>query len=134
MLFLIVGHTHDKIDRLFSRLKVALRGHDFDTVEKVMTILKNGMPRFRFDSSHLSRVWDWTSLNDLDLSPFVGLARVHALNLFRYNGGIYVKWKHHPAGRGHAVWLLELPVGGVGDRVQAVQYLDPMGGRQPPGF
>ena len=53
------------------------------------------MPTFRFDSSHLSRVWDWKSLKNLELSPFKGLPRVHALNFFRSRGGIYVKWKHY---------------------------------------
>ena len=30
---LIVGHTHDEIDRIFSRVKVALAGRDYYTVE-----------------------------------------------------------------------------------------------------
>ena len=86
MLFLIVGHTHDKIDRLFSRLKVAITGHDFDTVEKLLAILRKRMPGFDFDSSHLSRVWNWSSLKGLDLPAFKGLPRVHALNFFRSRG------------------------------------------------
>ena len=61
MFFLIVGHTHDKIDRLFSRLRIAITGHDFDTVEKLLEILRKRMQWFRFESSlilncHLSRV------------------------------------------------------------------------------
>ena len=95
MLFLIVGHTHDKIDRLFSRLRAAITGHDFDTVEKLVAILQQRMPGFDFDSSHLSRVWNWSSLKGLDLPAFKGLPRVHALNFFRSRGGIYVKWKQY---------------------------------------
>ena len=72
MLCLIVGHTHDKIDRLRSMLKIALRGHDFNTVDDVMKILTKGLPRFSFDWSHLSRVWDWSSMKTLDLPPFCG--------------------------------------------------------------
>ena len=86
MFFLIVGHTHDKIDRLFSRLRIAITGHDFDTVEKLLEILRKRMQGFRFDTSHLSRVWDWKSLKNLELSPFKGLPRVHALNFFRSRG------------------------------------------------
>ena len=110
MLFLIVGHTHDKIDRLFSRLKIALRGHDFDTVETVMKILTDGLPGFSFDWAHLSRVWDWTSLNRLDLPPFVGMSRAHALNFYRSNGGIYVKWKHYLTSEEWSRLVLIVPV------------------------
>ena len=31
--FLMVGHTHNKLDRLFFRISVALRGKDYFTVE-----------------------------------------------------------------------------------------------------
>ena len=61
MLFLIVGHTHDKIDRFFSRLRVALRGHDYFTLMEMFEILRNGLESFDFIHSHLSRIWNWSS-------------------------------------------------------------------------
>lgn len=42
---LLVGHTHDEIDRLFSRIKVALAGHDYFTViemlEKLLLVFQD---------------------------------------------------------------------------------------------
>ena len=92
--FLIVGHTHDKIDRFFSRLRVALRGHDYFTVCQMMDILRNGLPTFDFTHSHLSRLWNWKALERFDIPPLVGMARTHAICFFRSNG-IWVKWKQY---------------------------------------
>ena len=94
MLFLIVGHTHDKIDRFFSRLRVALRGHDYFTLMEMFEILRNRLVAFDFTHSHLSRIWNWKALKRFDLPPLVGMARVHAICIFRHNG-IWVKWKQY---------------------------------------
>jgi hypothetical protein len=56
--FLPVGHTHDKIDRFFSRVKVALSGRDYWTVDQIIQHLTDGLPSFNFSWSHLARVWN----------------------------------------------------------------------------
>ena len=94
MLFLIVGHTHDKIDRFFSRHRVALRGHDYFTRIEMFEILRNRLPVLDLTHCHLSRIWNCKALQRFDLPPLVGMARVHAICIFRYNG-IWVKWKQY---------------------------------------
>ena len=37
---LIVGHTHDELDRFFSRLKAALAGRSFYTVPQMLKIIQ----------------------------------------------------------------------------------------------
>ena len=92
--FLLVGHTHDAIDRFFSRVKVALAGHDYYTMQQMIALLTQGLPGFRFSCSHLVRVWNWKGLGRFDIPPMKGMARCHAISLFRQNG-IYVKWKQY---------------------------------------
>ena len=46
-LMLLVGHTHDDLDRFFSRLKVALAGRDFFTIPSMMRIIEEPFRRFQ---------------------------------------------------------------------------------------
>ena len=93
--FLIVGHTHNKVDRMFSRLKVALSGHDFFTPEQLMQTVIAGMPGWDISHSHLTRVWAWKDLKELQITPFVGFRLVHCMHIFRKPTGIWVKWKQY---------------------------------------
>jgi hypothetical protein len=65
---LLVGHTHDDIDRLFSRIKVALAGHDYFTVIEMLNLMVNGLPGFELHTSHLSRIWAWKDMETLGSS------------------------------------------------------------------
>ena len=69
---LLVGHTHDEIDRLFSRIKVALAGHDYFTVTEMLDKIIAGLPGFELYTGHLSHVWAWKDLEALgSLLPLV---------------------------------------------------------------
>ena len=46
LVFLLVGHTHDHIDRFFSRLRVAIAGRDYYTVAELMKLIVDGLPGF----------------------------------------------------------------------------------------
>ena len=94
MTYLLVGHTHDKIDRFFSRVKAAVAGRDYYTMYELFKILGEGLPGFNFTWSHLHTVWNWKALASFDIPPLKGLARVHAVNFYR-NNGIWVKWKQY---------------------------------------
>ena len=94
MTYLLVGHTHDKIDRFFSRVKAAVAGRDYYTMYELFELLGNGLPAFNFTWSHLHTVWNWKALASFDIPPLKGLARVHAVNFYR-NNGIWVKWKQY---------------------------------------
>ena len=39
--FLLVGHTHENIDQMFSRFSIALRQHDAFTLEQLMEVAHN---------------------------------------------------------------------------------------------
>ena len=59
MIFLLVGHTHDEIDRFFSRLRVAIAGRNYYTVDGLMKLILDGLPGFNVRHSHLHTVWGW---------------------------------------------------------------------------
>ena len=91
---LLVGHTHDEIDRFFSRVKVALAGKDYFTVTQMLAMVIKGLPGFDINASHLSRVWAWKDFTTAKLPEMRQLQRIHGLNFFRSNG-IWVKWKQY---------------------------------------
>ena len=62
MMYLLVGHTHDDIDRFFSRLRVAIAGRDYYTVSQLMKIITDGLPGFNLRHSHLHTVWKWMDM------------------------------------------------------------------------
>jgi len=93
--FLIVGHTHNKVDRMFSRFKVAVSGHDFFTPEEMIKTVMAGMPGWDISHSHLTRVWAWKGLDTLKITPFVGFRLVHCMNIVRKPTGIWVRWKQY---------------------------------------
>jgi len=96
MVFLLVGHTHDDIDRFFSRLRVAIAGRDYYTVAGLMKLIVDGLPGFNVRHSHLHTVWGWKDMeDDLDLPVIIGLRRVHTVNFFTHQGAVFVKWKHY---------------------------------------
>ena len=96
LVFLLVGHTHDAIDRFFIRLRVAIAGRDYRTVAALMKLIVDGLPGFNVRHSHLHTVWGWKDMkNQLKLPTMIGLRRVHAMDFFTYQGAVYVKWKHY---------------------------------------
>ena len=50
---LLVGHTHDAIDRFFSRLRVAIVGRDYHRVAALMKLIVDGLPGFRVRHSRV---------------------------------------------------------------------------------
>ena len=91
---LIVGHTHGKVDRFFSRIRTALNGHDYFTMTQMIEVLVKALKGFHVHFSHLNCVWNWRDeLGDLGLPQFKGIRRVHCINVFRADHGIWVKWK-----------------------------------------
>lgn len=91
--FLLVGHTHDSLDRFFSRFAVALAGHNYYTLPEMFEVARAGMPSFGFGVGHMTHQWGFKSLKPL-MPEFRNLRTVHAINIFR-RGGIWVKWKQY---------------------------------------
>ena len=97
VLFLLVGHTHNKLDRMFSRIAVALRGHDYFTVVGMLRRICGSLNYCNLDTGHLGQVWAWKGLIE---EPMPGHARqmhnldpVHAFRLTRQADGVYMQWK-----------------------------------------
>ena len=92
--FLIVGHTHNSLDRFFSRLSVSLRGHNYDTVDEMWDIIKTALRSFDIDTMHTKQTWAFKELGE-SLPAIRRLHYVHAVNVFRTRQGIFIKWKQY---------------------------------------
>ena len=107
---LLVGHTHDNLDRFFSRLRVAMAGHDVYTLQDLEKIIEENLRGFDVRMSHLTTVWKWHDLEDFGIPPCQGLRNIHTMNVFYHNGhGIYVKWKQYMTSEEWSAPVLLLP-------------------------
>ena len=61
-LFLLVGHTHNKLDRFFSRIRVTLQGRTYYTMDDMIRCMKEAIAGFTFDFQHLTDAWDFQSM------------------------------------------------------------------------
>ena len=97
--FLIVGHTHNALDRFFSRLVVALRGCNYDTIDDMWEIITNALNAFDIQVCHTKQTWAFKELSDKNnaahLPSIAKLHFVHAVNIFRMPQGIFMKWKQY---------------------------------------
>ena len=90
--FLLVGHTHNKLDRFVSRIAVALAGRDYFTVVGMLSRIEASLA-CEVKSSHLSQVWGWKQLLEIQcVARMRNLDPVHAFRFYR-SGGIYMQWK-----------------------------------------
>ena len=93
VLFLLVGHTHNKLDRFFSRIAVALAGRDYITVTGMLRQMREHLTYCDVKSDHLSQVWGWKGLLEHQCTASMrNLDPVHAFRFSR-SDGIYVQWK-----------------------------------------
>ena len=97
--FLIVGHTHNALDRFFSRLVVSLRGCNYDTIDDMWEIITNALNAFDIQVCHTKQTWAFKELSDksnaVHLPSISKLHFVHAMNIFRMPQGIFMKWKQY---------------------------------------
>ena len=91
--FLLVGHTHDALDRFFSRLVAAIAGRDFFTVDQLFATAQQNLNYCNLKARHLAQTWGWKGLQSLPVVKAVsGLGPVHAIKFYR-SSGIWVQWK-----------------------------------------
>ena len=99
MVTLIVGHTHNALDRFFSRLSVALRGCDYDTLDEMWDIITRAIQTHHIQALHTAQTWAFKELGDkhanIHIPAITHLHFVHALNVFRMEQGIFIKWKQY---------------------------------------
>ena len=96
VVFLMVGHTHNKLDRMFSRISVALRGRDYFTVVAMLRKIREILRYCTLHAGHLAQVWRWKAIIE---NPMPGGTRgmhnldpAHAFKFTRDNG-ICMQWK-----------------------------------------
>ena len=96
VVFLLVGHTHNKLDRLFSRISVALRGQDYFTVVGMLRKMRERLHYCQLHAGHLAQEWQWKALVE---DPLPGGTRhkhnldcAHAFKL-TLDHGICMQWK-----------------------------------------
>ena len=96
VVFLMVGHTHNKLDRLFSRISVALRGRDHFTVEGLLRQVRETLTYTELHSGHVCQVWDWKGLAEGDMPGrkyrMKSLYSAHAFK-FSWDHGVSMQWK-----------------------------------------
>ncbi len=63
VVLLLVGHTHNQLDRMFSRISMGLHGKDYFTVEGMLQRAHESM-QSELRSGHLSQVWKWQGLTE----------------------------------------------------------------------
>ena len=96
VVFLLVGHTHNKLDRMFSRISMGLRGKDYFTVEGMLQRARESM-QSELRSGHLSQVWKWKGLTEGDMPGATRRMRnldpAHAFQYSRDKDGVWMQWK-----------------------------------------
>ena len=93
--FLLVGHTHDALDRFFSRLSVALIGKDYYTLEQMWSHITNAVKSHDISISHVTDAWAFKELQDGNgISEIKGVRHPHVFSIFR-RGGVYIQWKQY---------------------------------------
>ena len=83
---LIVGHTHDALDRFYSRLKAAIRGRDFDTLDELADLIRQAMPAVDISWFHLDRQWQWEEVRAASNLQMHSLRNAHHMEFFRVTG------------------------------------------------
>ena len=112
VIFLVVGHTHNKLDRFVSRIAVALAGRDYFTVVGMLNQICASLA-CDVKSGHLSQVWAWKELSEHKcVAKMRNLDPVHAFRFFR-SGGIYMQWKQWCTDEQWSKSVLLIPEGDV---------------------
>ena len=62
--FLIVGHTHNSLDRFFSRLAVSLKGNNYDTLDEMWSIITKALSAFHIQILHTKQTWAFKELGN----------------------------------------------------------------------
>lgn len=94
VIFLLVGHTHNQLDRFFSRLGAAIAGQDYFTVPGLLALARERLRHCSVQSGHLAQVWEWKALmNQSAVHAMHNLDPAHAFRFSRSTAGIHMQWK-----------------------------------------
>jgi hypothetical protein len=91
--YLMVGHTHDALDRFFSRLCASLKGRNYYTIQQMFDIVHASMTKHEVAWSHLPFTWDWVEIRKHVGVEAKRLRNSHDYEVFRTHEGIFIRWK-----------------------------------------
>jgi hypothetical protein len=89
----MVGHTHDNLDRFFSRVGIALRGHSYVSKSDMQDLISEGLSSYTISWAHASQSFDFENIRHSIGINMKRMRNIHDLELFRDAAGIYVRWK-----------------------------------------
>jgi hypothetical protein len=90
----MVGHTHDNLDRFFSRVAMALRGRSYISQSEMQDIVSRTLSSYRIAWSHSNNSYNFESTIRQQLGLHVKrLRNLHDVEIFRTDGGIFMRWK-----------------------------------------
>ena len=91
----LVGHTHNALDRFFSRLGVSLAVQSYYTLDQLWDVVQSALRSSDVKVGHVTHNWDFKEVAQLEGMPaFHCLRNAQALQLYR-RGGVYFQWKQY---------------------------------------
>ena len=83
--FLLVGHTHENIDQLFSRFYIALRQRDCLTLDDLMKVATDSLQQ-QPEVVKVQASYDWQTWVLQTLKNFSDISYNHAFKVQKVNG------------------------------------------------
>ena len=99
--FLLVGHTHEDIDKRFSVISNTLKHHDINSMQELMELIQKGASHTEAFISvrHLEYVWDWKKFSIPYLyngpNTFVGISTKHHFKFYLKEKTPFVQTKDY---------------------------------------
>lgn len=91
----LVGHTHNSLDRFFSRLITSLRGRTYFTMDEMAAVSTKALKGFEMNWSHHGSSYDFAELRRLYGIELHRYRNIHSLRLYVDNQGMWVKWRQY---------------------------------------
>ena len=114
--FLLVGHTHENIDQMFSRFSIALRQKECLTLDELMEVAKNSLQQ-QPEVVKVEASFNWQSWVQQTLQDFQDISFNHAFKVQKVDGTAKLFSRQFGAGpsrtwQGNALDILpEAPIG-----------------------
>ena len=95
--FLLVGHTHENIDQMFSRFSIALRQYDCLTLDKLMEVAKNSLQP-QPEVVKVKGNFNWQPWVQQTLKDFNDISYNHCFKIEKVNGTANLFSRQYGAG------------------------------------
>lgn len=89
----IVGHTHDDLDRFYSRVGMSLRGHTYISKQEMQRIVSDTLTSYDISWVHSAQTFDFETVRERLGVHMKRMRNTHDLEVFRTDAGVCVRWK-----------------------------------------